>query len=359
MENAVYWYLKLRSNSMAKVSVIVPVYKVESFLTNCIDHLCGQTLEDIEIILIDDGSPDRCPQICDEYAAKDNRIKVIHKENGGVSAARNDGLKEASGEYVIYCDSDEWMENTGLEVLYSDAAETGADVVIGDVYLAYSGSTKYVKFYKNEFVTTDENYIRELIKADIYRTYCPDPPDEGYAFGYGGPWNKLVKRDFLLRNGICFDVKLQGIFDDILYTAYILAKAKTISYIQKPVYYYRQVESSITHRFKPNIEQINQNIFTAWENLFSKLDDPDDFSAPYYACVLRRIEESLRLYFKNPENNNPPKTNKVKFSEMLNKTPYKQAIRNVNLKKISKKQKIIAILSRLNLDYLIIDINIL
>ena len=229
---------------MAKVSVIVPVFKVEQYLGNCVDHLCNQTLKDIEIILVDDGSPDNCPKLCDDYANKDNRVKVIHKKNAGVSAARNDGLKAATGDYVIFCDSDDWMEDTGLEALYEAAVESNADMTIGDVYLAYSDRTKYVKFYKDEFTTSDRSYIAELIKADIYRTYCPNPPEEGYAFGYGGPWNKLVRREFLIDNNINFDLRLKGIFDDILYTAHVLAKANCVRYIQKPVYYYRQVENS-------------------------------------------------------------------------------------------------------------------
>ena len=92
---------------MAKVSIVVPVYKVEKYIENCIESLVSQTLREIEIILVDDGSPDKCGEICDVYAARDNRIKVLHKKNAGVSAARNDGLLQASGEYILFCDSDD------------------------------------------------------------------------------------------------------------------------------------------------------------------------------------------------------------------------------------------------------------
>ena len=153
---------------MSKVSVVVPIYKVERYLGNCIESLIGQTLKDIEIILVDDGSPDNCPSICDEYAAKDGRIKVIHKPNGGVSAARNDGLKAATGEYIIFCDSDDWMELDAFEVLYEAATTNDSDIAIGDVYMTYGdGGNKYVKFYKDGFTTLDRSYITELIKADI------------------------------------------------------------------------------------------------------------------------------------------------------------------------------------------------
>lgn len=341
---------------MAKVSVIVPVFKVEQYLPNCIDHLCSQTLNDIEIILVDDGSPDGCPEICDQYAARDTRIRVIHKENGGVSAARNDGLKTASGDFVIFCDSDDWMGKNALDELYSAAIESNADLVIGDVYFAYEDSSRnrYVKFYKDEFTTEDPKFISELIKADIYRTYCPNPPEEGYAFGYGGPWNKLVKRTLLLDNGIEFDLRLKGIFDDILYTAHVLSKAKKIRYIHKPVYYYRQVEGSLTHSYKPNIKEINKAIFNAWEELFAELDNPEQYREAYYACVLRRTEESIKLYFNNKRNPKSGRDLKKEFSLMMSTPPYKEAVSRASLGKVSNKQKFIAFFSRLRLYSLVL-----
>lgn len=118
---------------MPNVSIIVPCYKVEQYLRQCVDSLINQTMKDIEIILVDDGSPDKSGEICDEYKAKDNRIKVIHKKNGGVSAARNDGLKVATGEYVVFVDSDDYVPVDAYELLYNKAIETSADMVIGDV----------------------------------------------------------------------------------------------------------------------------------------------------------------------------------------------------------------------------------
>lgn len=332
---------------MAKVSVIVPVYKVEKYLGNCIEKLCAQTLEDIEIILVDDGSPDTCPQICDEYAEKDGRIRVIHKPNGGVSAARNDGLNIAEGEYVIFCDSDDWMEENACEVLYGRAAETGSDAVIGDVYQVTGDTRKNTVFYKNEFVTEDREYIDKLIQADIYRTYCPDPPESGPAFGYGGPWNKLVRRKLLTDSGIQFDVRLKGIFDDIQYTAHVLNAAQKIAYIQVPVYNYRLVTSSITHTFKPNVLEINDAIFNGWEEFFEKTGKRDIYAPSYYACVLRRIEESIKLYFVNPNNKKSAAELKKEYREMLGREPYHTAVRKVDLSKISKKQKLCAVCGKL------------
>ena len=103
---------------MPKVSVIVPIYKVEKYLRQCIDSIINQSLKDIEIILVDDGSPDNCPKICDEYKKIDSRIKVIHKKNGGLSSARNAGMKIATGEYIGFVDSDDYVSKEFLEELY-------------------------------------------------------------------------------------------------------------------------------------------------------------------------------------------------------------------------------------------------
>lgn len=335
---------------MSKVSIIVPVYKVEKYIYQCVDNLMQQTLKDIEIILVDDGSPDSCPVICDQYAKKDERIKVIHKKNEGVSAARNDGLKVAKGEYVIFCDSDDWMEKDGCEKLYSAAIGYNADIAIGDVYMAYeSGERKNIHFYSKEFNTKDSAFIKEMIQGDIYRTYAPCPPKEGYAFGYGGPWNKLVKRALLTQNNIHFDVRVKGVFDDILYTAHILAAASKISYVRLPVYNYRIIESSITHSYKPNVLEINRAIFDSWIEFFNEQNGAKTYQSAFYACVLRRIEESIRLYFVNGKNPRAKRELVEEYKTMLKSEPYCTAIRKANLKKVSKKQKMIAVLSRIGL----------
>ena len=115
-----------------QISIIVPIYKVEKELGRCVNSLRHQTLKNIEIILVDDGSPDKCPQMCDEYAKQDNRIKVIHKVNGGLSDARNDGLMQARGQYILFVDSDDYIRHNACEILYSNAAKDYLDIVVTD-----------------------------------------------------------------------------------------------------------------------------------------------------------------------------------------------------------------------------------
>lgn len=332
---------------MAKVSIVVPVYKVEKYIDNCIESLASQSLKDIEIILVDDGSPDKCGEICDQYAAKDNRIKVLHKKNAGVSAARNDGLLQASGEYVLFCDSDDWMEEDACEKLYCAAKNNNADIAIGDVFMAYdSGERKAVRFYENEFCIEQRDRIDEMICADIYRTYCTNPPKEGVAFGYGGPWNKLVRRELILDNGINFDLRVKGVFDDILYTAHILFHAKKICYIHENVYNYRIIASSITHSYKPNVVEINDAIFSCWNEFFEKTGNKNKYEKPFYACVMRRLEEAIKLYFVNEKNEKTLSERMGELTKVVKSEPYKTAAQCVDLKKISKKQRMLAIMIR-------------
>ena len=119
------------------ISIIVAVYKAESCLRRCVDSLLAQTFQDYEILLVDDGSPDRSGEICDEYARKDNRVRVFHKENGGVASARQCGMNNARGEYVIHADPDDWVEPNMLEELYGKAKEENADMIICDATVIY------------------------------------------------------------------------------------------------------------------------------------------------------------------------------------------------------------------------------
>lgn len=149
-----------------KLSVIVPIYGVERYITKCLDSIIGQTYNNLEIILVDDGSPDRCPEICDEYAAKDARITVIHKENGGLSHARNVGLKIATGEYVTFVDSDDWLENTMYECLMVAADENNVKMAAAGVKVFDESLGTYRNDYKSQDVTErileKEDYIKEV-----------------------------------------------------------------------------------------------------------------------------------------------------------------------------------------------------
>ena len=326
---------------MVRISVVVPCYKVESYLPKCVDSLIGQTYSNIEIILVDDGSPDASGEICDAYAAQDHRVHVIHKQNGGVSAARNDGLLAATGDYVLFCDGDDWMPIDACEHLAVEAEKSNADVIWGDIWRCWDNRDEYMRFFAHPFCTEDTSFIQELVKTNFYYTYCPSVPLENRADGcYGGPWNKAVKRKLLLEHAIRFDLRVKGIYDDVLYSAYVLANAKKIAYIGKPVYNYRQVRNSMTHVFKKNILEVNDAIFTAWEEFLQAYDPENTLRKAYYANVIRRLDHALEVYFFSSSNPTSIRERKAGLKDILKHQVYYQAVRNVDRNKLSKRHRV-------------------
>lgn len=147
------------------ISVIVPIYGVEEYLSKCIDSIINQTYKNLEIILVDDGSPDKCPDICDAFKKKDERIKVIHKKNGGLSDARNAGLDIAHGDYLVFVDSDDWIENTMVEHLLSTCKKYDVEMVTCARYITDGQSTSAVAFDGPEKVYTAEEALTEILSG--------------------------------------------------------------------------------------------------------------------------------------------------------------------------------------------------
>ena len=215
-----------------KISVIVPVYKAEKYLHRCVDSILAQTFTDFELILIDDGSPDNSGAICDEYAAKDNRVKVIHKENGGVASARQCGIDNAVGEYTIHADPDDWIEPTMLEELYKKATEDNADMVICDFYV----DTEKECFYREQKISgkNSKNVLHDLLFHKLH----------------GSLWNKMIRLTCYKEFQITFARNL-NYCEDYLVCVKVLLNDIKIGYLNKAFYHYDQVvnNDSITRRY--------------------------------------------------------------------------------------------------------------
>ena len=202
------------------VSIIVPVYKAEKYIHQCIDSLLAQTYSNIEVILVDDGSPDNCGKICDEYAAKDYRVKVIHQQNGGVSVARQTGIDHATGEYSIHADPDDWVELNMIEELVAKAVADNADMVICDFY----------RESKSDRIHVCQNPGDDLSASAVLRKILSQQL-------HGSCWNKLVNRSHI--EGIGFIPEDLCILEDELYNIRILARKIKVSYLPKAFYHYR------------------------------------------------------------------------------------------------------------------------
>ena len=225
--------------SQPKLSVIIPVYQVEEYLEECVNSVLNQHFKDYEIILVDDGSKDGCPLICDEYAKKYDSIKVIHKENGGLSSARNAGLEIAQGEFVSFIDSDDYIEKDMFSSMMKHQLAQNADVVICGRYYLY-GNTRKIKSHQNVYKTMNNAEAIALMNTNILGYYDV------------AAWDKIYRKK--LFDGIRYP---EGKLSEDWYTTYkIFDRANTIVYDSSPKYVYRQREASITHSRKINYSPI-------------------------------------------------------------------------------------------------------
>lgn len=210
-----------------KVSVVIPIYNVERYLRQCLDSVVNQTLKDIEIICVDDGSPDNCGSIIDEYAQKDNRIVAIHKENGGYGSAINYGFSIAKGEYVGIVESDDWIAPNMYELLYNKAIQSGSDVVKG-------------AFWNVEDSANDQKYISQFV-IDIYKhheTFNLKSDPEIIAH-FASIWSAIYKKDWLKKNNIKMVEDIRP-YEDLPFLAESYSRANSITLVPIPIYFYRK-----------------------------------------------------------------------------------------------------------------------
>lgn len=213
------------------ISVIVPVYNVQKYLEKCIESILSQTYKNIEIILIDDGSTDNSGKICDECVERDSRIRVIHQKNKGLSAARNRGIECSKGKYIVFIDSDDYIHNRMIEILYQAIIENHAELAICDfkyVYEYNKDEKEIVSPIQNEVLNNNE-VIEKLFEKN--------------AWYYIVAWNKLYKKE--LWDNIRFPVGY--IHEDEAVIHHILIKCKKVVTVKQKLYYYRQIINSITH----------------------------------------------------------------------------------------------------------------
>lgn len=216
-----------------KITIIVPIYKVEDYLFKCVNSILKQTYKDIEVILVDDGSPDKCPAICDEFVQKDSRVKVIHQKNSGVSAARNAGLKMAQGEYIGFVDPDDWVDSDMYAEMLVALKQSAAELAVcGYNYYHENGDVDPKRLYpisSNELISQ-----KELMKR-----FSDMPPTVRH-----GVCNKLFRKDIL--NDIYFDETLHSA-EDVMFLNEYVKRIKKAVFVHKPLYNNLVRQGSATH----------------------------------------------------------------------------------------------------------------
>lgn len=263
---------------MPEFSIIVPIYRVEKYLNKCVDSVLCQTFDDFELILVDDGSPDKCGQICDNYESADSRIKVVHKNNGGLSSARNAGLDIATGKYIIFLDSDDyWDDNTALENIHKNLAETDADLLVFPAKRFYEDDNRFTYILgmdadRDKVIDLDTNRaIKYLLENNIYRAAA---------------WNKVVKKRIIDEHNMRF--KEGYLSEDMDWCGDLLLYSNRFDFYENPLYVYRQQRSGSITAGK-NEKLVSDKLFMCQKGyrqaitLQEEDKDKADLLAGYYA----------------------------------------------------------------------------
>lgn len=271
------------------ISVIIPVYNVEKYLYKCIDSVLGQTYKELEIILVDDGSTDNSGVICDEYEKKDDRIKVIHKKNGGLSDARNCGLDNAIGEYIAFLDSDDWVDIDLYKNLYYLIDKYDADIAVCNFERVYSERDKLRKVEEKVEVYTNTEAIEQI--------YYPTEKSTQMIIA----WNKLYKK-YILKN---MRFPRGKIHEDEFLTPLLLYRAGKVVYTNKQLIYYRQVQGSIMNS---NFSVKRLDYLYALENR-NKFLKEKNLNELYLRGIELQVKNIINYYYLVKGSNIEDKTN--------------------------------------------------
>lgn len=242
------------------VSVIVPVYRVEKYLDRCLNSIVDQTYKDIEIILVDDGSPDSCPKMCDEWAKKDNRIKVIHKQNEGLTSARKAGLFIADGEYVLFIDSDDYIEFNMVELLVTKTIETDLDMVLCSYYKDADISIPVTMSYDKDLTTKEE--IRDFFILPIIRPMNDNISTNGFMC------TKLYKKSMIKDK--YFVSEREYYTEDVVFNSLMALDINGIAIVNKPLYHYCENEDSLTKKYREGKFEMWNKRTDFFENYFKQ-----------------------------------------------------------------------------------------
>ena len=227
---------------MPKVSVIVPIYRVAAYLPPCVESILAQSEPDIEVLLVDDGSPDECPALMESFAARDARVRCLHQANGGLSAARNAGIAAAQGTYLLFVDGDDWIAPTLVADAVAAAERHGAEQVLWNYSLAYEDHVREgVLPLRDEVLHLDALGL----PAYFYRYWFP------YVHGQEA-WSKLYRRDVIARAGLTFAPGSEVFAEDTLFSAMYLLHTRTLVALAQPYVFYRQRADGLMGAQKPD-----------------------------------------------------------------------------------------------------------
>lgn len=295
-----------KRDNMALITIVVPVYKVPlDMLHRCLDSIASQTSKNFEAILIDDGSPDNCGLVCDEYVRKYGNYRVIHQKNGGLSVVRNKGIMEATGEWVCFVDGDDWIEPKTIEFAehYIDECADG-DVLIWDEYYDIGNIVKENCFIKNHsdgklfsFIGKDKAKLFDMFFPVVFKHF------EGNFVDIGTANARLYNRNFLIKNNL-FNVPGLKRMQDNVFNLWVFEKADKIYYQCKRLYHYVFNESAATQKYDPGNVKTMEFLYQCMHRYVQECHNTDEYYQRLYSRFIRIFGEIFKLNYANPNNPN-------------------------------------------------------
>ena len=314
-----------------KISIVVPIYKVpEQYLRMCINSLITQSYENIEILLVDDGSPDSCGKICDEYGKRDSRVQVIHKNNGGLSAARNSGYQAATGEWIMFVDGDDWIEPATCQTMADIAMKDHVQLVMCGMTKEYGHSSEPYKYYLENgkiYVGEECKWLQEQLlhfNGNIAVAYC-----------------KLISRQLLIDNGIEHDEELKQGAEGLEFNLRLFEKLESAVFINKPFYHYTYNENSISATHNEANHEFVIKCFEKIQNFINISDNRQTLLPWFYNRLLYVIITTAIIGYFSPSNPEQYSEKKLKYLTYINRSLVNEAIKSENEFGLSKQRKIV------------------
>ncbi|MBO4902901.1 MAG: glycosyltransferase [Lachnospiraceae bacterium] len=315
--------------SNVKVSVVVPVYRVDqTLLKECIISIMHQTLPEIEIVLVDDGAPAENAHILDVYAGMDERIRVIHQQNAGVSAARNSGLAAAGGKYITFVDSDDHIAPDMLEQAFAFAEENELEIAIWGIYKCFPDRRdEYMPFIQT-IPLLHEDQKRDL----MLKTMAGDLPIYGKLCtrcGSGACCAKLYLRSFLQKEALSYPVGLVR-SEDVNFNIRAFDKADRIGYLHRFLYFYRQLSDSATYQYRDGGISVFEDALRELRRFLDENKKPELFYQVYYMRCIFFLLEGMNMDYLHPDNKKPLRQRLAELKKKMCEDPFADAAERID-----------------------------
>lgn len=330
-----------------KISIVIPVCKVEKYLQKCIESVLAQTYKDIEILLIDDGSPDRCAQICDEYARTDDRIIVIHQRNSGVAEARKTGIVSATGEYVMLLDGDDWLDEDTIEVCVRETGNRNLECVLFSYVREYPNTSIVAHVMDNPMLSEED--LSEIVYRRLFGLIGKELKHPERLENLGSCCMKMYRKDIALK-GRYFSTEEVGSSEDTLFNIFALRGCSKMCYINQPFYHYRKSGNSITSTYRPRLVQ-------QWKRLFSIMEEhieENEMNPLYSKAMNARIALSILGIGMNELRSNRSFYDQIKaIDKYLSLSRFHEAVSAISVREMPFAWKALLFCSRYRLSLLV------